>query len=171
VLINTITNKPPVGTIEGVLRGSIGSIKSIVGSRFHGEYVGYRLDPIPFIIIRIEDSLIEVPITNPAFKAILEKTYRTLEDYEKAMLLAYEASGIFRVHPYYIQLLILDAIQLSQLLGIRTANTLVETLLEHPLSRERAGMIGRRGVEWLVRAMINVGLLNMPEDDSCASCS
>jgi len=167
VLIGAIIPKPLMEAIEEVLKGSIGTIKSIVGSRFNGEYIGYRLDPIPFIIIRIEDSLIEVPIT--LFKAILEKTYRTLEGYEKAMLLAYEASGIFRVHPYYIQLLILDAIQLSKLLGIRDANTLVKTLLEHPLSRERAGMIGRRGVEWLVRAMINVGLLNMPEDDSCAS--
>jgi hypothetical protein len=148
-----------VETIEDVLRGNTGVIRSIVGSRFNGDYIGYRLDPIPFIIIRIGDSLIEVPIT--AFKPILEEAYRTLEDYEKAMLLAYEVSGIFRVHPYYIQLLILDAIQLSQLLGIRTANTLVKTLLEHPLSQERAGMIGKHGVEWLVRAMINVGLLNM----------
>ena len=146
-------------TIENVLRGSIGTIRSIVRSVFNGEYIGYRLDPIPFIIIRIGDNLTEVPIT--AFKPILEKAYRVLEDYEKAMLLAYEASGIFKVQPYIIQLLILDAIQLSQLLGIRTANTLVRTLLEHPLSRERATLLGRRGVEWLVRAMINVGLLNM----------
>ncbi len=159
MLINTITNKPPVGTIEGVLRGSIGTIRSIVGSRFHGEYVGYRLDPIPFIIIRIGDSLNEVPITHTAFKPILEEAYRTLEDYEKAMLLAYEAGSIFKTQPYIIQLLILDAIQLSKLLGIRTANTPVETLLEHPLSSERATLLGRRGVEWLVRAMIEVGLL------------
>ena len=128
-----------------------------MGSRFHGEYIGYRLDPIPFIIIRIGESLIEVPIT--AFKPILEKAYKVLEDYEKRRLLAYEASGVFKVHPFYIQLLILDAIQLSQLLGIRDANTLVKTLLEHPLSRERATLLGRRGVEWLVGAMINVGLL------------
>jgi hypothetical protein len=150
-----------VDTIEEVLKGSISVIKSIVRSRLNGEYVGYRLDPIPFIIIRIEDSLIEVPITHTAFKLILEKAYKVLEGYEKRRLLAYEASGIFRVHPYIIQLLILDAIQLSQLLGIRDANTLVRTLLEHPLSSERAGMIGRRGVEWLVGRMINVGLLNM----------
>jgi hypothetical protein len=128
-----------------------------VRNRLNGEYIGYRLDPIPFIIIRIGGNLTEVPIT--AFKPILEKAYRTLEDYEKAMLLAYEAGGIFKTQPYIIQLLILDAIQLSQLLGIRDANTLAKTLLEHPLSSERAGMIGRRGVEWLVRAMINVGLL------------
>ena len=70
--------------------------------------------------------------------------------------------GAFKVHPYYIQLLILDAIQLSQLLNIRDAKDLVRTLLEHPLSRERAGMIGRQGVELLVRAMIEVGLLKMP---------
>ena len=159
MLINTIANKPLVETIEEVLRGSIGTIRSIVGGRFHGEYIGYRLDPIPFIIIRIEESLIEVPITHTAFKPILEKAYRVLEDYEKRRLLAYEASGIFKTQPYIIQLLILDAIQLSQLLGIRTANTLVKTLLEHPLSRERATLLGRRGVEWLVRAMIEVGLL------------
>jgi hypothetical protein len=146
-------------TIEEVLKGSIGTIRSIVGSVFNGEYVGYRLDPIPFIIIRVGDSLLEVPIT--LFKPILEKAYRVLEDYERRRLLAYEASGIFKVQPYQAQLLILDAIQLSKLLGIRDANTLVKTLLEHPLSSERAGMIGRRGVEWLVRAMINVGLLNM----------
>jgi len=144
-------------TIEEVLKESISIIKSIVGGRFHGDYIGYRLDPIPFIIIRIEDSLIEVPIT--LFKTILEKAYRVLEDYERRRLLAYEASGIFKVQPYQAQLLILDTIQLSKLLGIRDANTLVKALLEHPLSRERAGMIGRRGVEWLVRAMIEVGLL------------
>jgi len=132
-----------------------------VGSVFNGQYIGYRLDPIPFIIIRIGESLIEVPIT--AFKPILEKAYRVLEDYEKRRLLAYEASGILKIQPYIIQLLILDAIQLGRLLGIRDANTLVRTLLEHPLSRERAGMIGRRGVEWLVRAMTEVGLLNMPK--------
>ena len=148
-------------TIEEVLKESISIIKSIVGSRLNGEYIGYRLDPIPFIIIRIGDSLLEVPITHTAFKAILEKAYRVLEDYERRRLLAYEASGIFKIQPYQAQLLILDAIQLSQLLGIRTAGALVRTLLEHPLSRERAGMLGRRGVEWLVRAMINVGLLNM----------
>jgi hypothetical protein len=148
-----------VDTIEDVLRGSV--IKSIVGGRFHGDYIGYRLDPIPFIIIRVEGNLIEVPITHTAFKLILEKAYRTLEDYEKRRLLAYEAGGIFKVQPYIIQLLILDAIQLSQLLGIRTAGALVRTLLEHPLSQERATLLGRRGVEWLVRAMINVGLLNM----------
>jgi len=159
VLINTIANKPLMETIEEVLKGSIGTIRSIVGSRFHGEYIGYRLDPIPFIIIRIEESLIEVPIT--LFKPILEKAYKTLDTYERRRLLAYEASGIFKTQPYIIQLLILDAIQLSQLLGIRTANTLVKTLLEHPLSQERATLLGRRGVEWLVRRMINVGLLNM----------
>jgi len=148
-----------VGTIEDVLRGSVG--RSIVGGRFNGEYVGYRLDPIPFIIIRIGESIIEVPIT--IFKPILEKAYKVPEDYEKRRLLAYEASGIFKIQPYIIQLLILDAIQLGKLLGIRDANTLVKTLLEHPLSRERATLLGRRGVEWLVRAMINVGLLNMPE--------
>jgi hypothetical protein len=146
-------------TIEEVLKGSIGTIRSIVGSRFHGDYIGYRLDPIPFIIIRVGDSLLEVPIT--LFKPILEKAYRVLEDYERRRLLAYEASGIFKTQPYIIQLLILDAIQLSQLLGIRTADALVRTLLEHPLSRERATLLGRRGVEWLVRRMINVGLLNM----------
>ena len=128
-------------------------------SRFHGDYIGYRLDPIPFIIIRVGDSIIEVPITHTAFKPILEKAYRTLEDYEKRRLLAYEASGIFKVQPYIIQLLILDANQLSQLLGIRTANTLVKALLEHPLSQERATLLGRQGVEWLVRAMIEAGLL------------
>ena len=159
MLINTIANKPLMETIEEVLKGSIGTIRSIVGSRFHGEYIGYRLDPIPFIIIRIEESLIEVPIT--LFKPILEKAYKTLDTYERRRLLAYEASGIFKTQPYIIQLLILDAIQLSQLLGIRTANTLVKTLLEHPLSQERATLLGRRGVEWLVRRMINVGLLNM----------
>lgn len=148
-----------MGTIEDVLRGSVG--RSIVGGRFNGEYVGYRLDPIPFIIIRIGESIIEVPIT--IFKPILEKAYKVPEDYEKRRLLAYEASGIFKIQPYIIQLLILDAIQLGKLLGIRDANTLVKTLLEHPLSRERATLLGRRGVEWLVRAMINVGLLNMPE--------
>ena len=150
-----------MGTIEDVLRGSVGVIKSIVGS--HGDYIGYRLDPIPFIIIRIGDSLIEVPITHTAFKPILEKAYKTLDTYERRRLLAYEVSGILKVQPYIIQLLILDAIQLSRLLGIRDAGALVRTLLEHPLSRERAGMIGRRGVERLVKAMINVGLLNMPE--------
>jgi len=137
-----------------------------VGSVFHGDYIGYRLDPIPFIIIRVGDSLTEVPITNPAFKPILEKAYRVLEDYERRRLLAYEASGIFKIQPYIIQLLILDAIQLSKLLGIRDANTLVKTLLEHPLSRERATLLTKQGVEWLVRRMINVGLLNMPEDGS-----
>jgi hypothetical protein len=146
-----------VDTIEDVLRGSV--IRSIVRSRFHGDYIGYRLDPIPFIIIRVGDSIIEVPITHTAFKPILEKAYRTLEDYEKRRLLAYEASGIFKVQPYIIQLLILDANQLSQLLGIRTANTLVKALLEHPLSQERATLLGRQGVEWLVRAMIEAGLL------------
>jgi hypothetical protein len=146
-------------TIEEVLKESISIIKSIVGSRLHGDYIGYRLDPIPFIIIRVGDSIIEVPIT--LFKPILEKAYRVLEDYERRRLLAYEASGIFKIQPYIIQLLILDAIQLSQLLGIRDAGALVRTLLEHPLSRERATLLGRRGVEWLVRAMINVGLLNM----------
>ena len=146
-----------MGTIEDVLRESIGTIRSIVRGRFHGEYIGYRLDPIPFIIIRIGESLIEVPIT--AFKPILEKAYRTLGDYEKRRLLAYEASGVFKVQPYIIQLLTLDAIQLSKLLGIRTAKDLVRTLLEHPLSRERATLLGRSGVEWLVGAMINVGLL------------
>jgi len=153
-------------TIEEVLKGSIGTIRSIVGSRFNGDYIGYRLDPIPFIIIRIGDSLTEVPITIPAFKPILEKAYRVLEDYERRRLLAYEASGIFKIQPYIIQLLILDAIQLSKLLGIRDANTLVKTLLEHPLSRERATLLSKQGVEWLVRRMINVGLLNMPEDGS-----
>jgi len=146
-------------TIEEVLKESIGTFRSIVGSRLNGDYIGYRLDPIPFIIIRVGDSLLEVPIT--LFKPILEKAYRTLEDYEKRRLLAYEASGIFKTQPYQAQLLILDAIQLSKLLGIRTANTLVKTLLEHPLSRERATLLGRHGVEWLVRRMINVGLLNM----------
>jgi len=146
-------------TIEEVLKESISIIKSIVGSRLNGEYIGYRLDPIPFIIIRVGDSLLEVPIT--LFKPILEKAYRVLEDYERRRLLAYEASGIFKIQPYIIQLLILDAIQLSQLLGIRTANTLVKTLLEHPLSQERATLLGKQGVEWLVRRMINVGLLNM----------
>jgi len=150
-------------TIENMLRENTGTIRSIVGGRFNGDYIGYRLDPIPFIIIRIGDSIIEVPITHTAFKAILEKAYRTLEDYEKRRLLAYEASGIFKTQPYQAQLLILDAIQLSQLLNIRDANTLVKTLLEHPLSQERATLLGRRGVEWLVRRMINVGLLNMPE--------
>jgi hypothetical protein len=144
-------------TIEEVLKGSISTIRSIVGSVFHGDYIGYRLDPIPFIIIRVGDSLIEVPIT--LFKPILEKAYRVLEDYERRRLLAYEASGIFKIQPYQAQLLILDAIQLGRLLSIRDANTLVRTLLEHPLSSERAGMIGKHGVEWLVRRMINVGLL------------
>ena len=148
-------------TIEEVLKESISIIKSIVGGRFHGDYIGYRLDPIPFIIIRIEDSLLEVPITHTAFRQVLEKAYRVLEDYERRRLLAYEAGGIFKTQPYIIQLLIPDAIQLSQLLNIRNANTLVKTLLEHPLSSERATLLGRRGVEWLVRAMINVGLLNM----------
>jgi len=148
-----------VDTIEDVLSGSISLIRSIVEGSFHGEYIGYRLDPIPFIIIRIGEGLIEVPITHTAFKPILEKAYRVLEDYEKRRLLAYEVSGAFKVHPYYIQLLILDAIQLSQLLGIRDANTLVKTLLEHPLSQERAVMLGRRGVEWLLRRMTEVGLL------------
>ena len=146
-------------TIEEVLKESISIIKSIVGSRLNGEYIGYRLDPIPFIIIRVGDGLLEVPIT--LFKPILEKAYRVLEDYERRRLLAYEASGIFKIQPYQAQLLILDAIQLSKLLGIRTANTLVKTLLEHPLSRERAGMIGRQGVEWLIRRMTEVGLLSM----------
>jgi len=99
-------------TIEEVLKGSIGTIRSIVGGRLNGDYIGYRLDPIPFIIIRIGDSLLEVPIT--LFKPILEKAYRVLEDYERRRLLAYEASGIFKTQPYIIQLLILDAIQLSQ---------------------------------------------------------
>jgi hypothetical protein len=148
-----------VETAEEVLRENTGTIRSIVGSRFNGEYIGYRLDPIPFIIIRIGDSLLEVPITHTAFKPILENAYRTLEDYEKRRLLAYEASGIFKIQPYQAQLLILDAIQLSKLLGIRDANTLVKTLLEHPLSSERATLLGRRGVEWLVRRMIEVGLL------------
>jgi len=156
-----------VGTIEDVLRGSIGTIRSIVRGRFHGEYIGYRLDPIPFIIIRIGESLIEVPITHTAFKPILEKAYRTLGDYEKRRLLAYEASGVFKIQPYIIQLLTLDAIQLSKLLGIRTAKDLIRTLLEHPLSRERAGMIGRRGVEWLVGRMTEVGLLSW--NGSCIS--
>jgi hypothetical protein len=148
-----------VETIEDVLRGSISIIKSIVRNRLNGEYIGYRIDPIPFIIIRVGDSLTEVPITHTAFKPILEKAYKVLEDYERRRLLAYEASGIFKVQPYQAQLLILDAIQLSQLLGIRTAGALVRTLLEHPLSSERATLLGRRGVEWLLHRMIEVGLL------------
>jgi hypothetical protein len=102
-----------------------------------------------------------VPITHQSFKPILEKAYKALDNYEKRRLLAYEASASFKVHPYYIQLLILDAIQLSQLLGIRDANTLVRILLEHPLSQERASMLGRPGVEWLLHRMINVGLLGL----------
>jgi len=141
------------------LRENTSAIRSIVGSRFHGDYIGYGLDPIPFLIIRVGGSLIEVPITHTVFRQVLEKAYRVLEGYEKRRLLAYEASGIFKVQPYIIQLLILDAIQLGKLLGIKDANTLVKTLLEHPLSRERATLLGRRGVEWLVRAMTEVGLL------------
>ncbi len=148
--------------MERIIKENEDAIRSIVRRAFNGEYLGYNLDPIPFIRIRVKDGVIEVPITNPAFKPILEKAYKTLDDYEKRRLLAYEVGGAFKVHPFYIQLLILDAIQLSQLLNIRDVNTLVKTLLEHPLSQERAGMIGRQGVEWLVSRMIEVGLLNMP---------
>jgi hypothetical protein len=138
------------------------AIRSIVKSAFNGEYMGYTNDAIPFIRIRVKDGVIEVPITHQAFKPILDKSYKVLDGYEKARLLAYEAGSAFKIHPFYIQLLILDVIQLSQLLNIRTADALVRALLEHPLSQERAGMIGRQGVEWLVRRMINVGLLAMP---------
>jgi len=148
--------------MERIVRENEDAIRGIVRRTFNGEYLGYNLDPIPFIRIRVKGGVIEVPITNTVFKPILEKAYKTLDDYERRRLLAYEVGGAFKVHPYYIQLLILDVIQLSQLLGIRTADALVRALLEHPLSQERAGMIGRQGVEWLVRAMIEVGLLAMP---------
>jgi hypothetical protein len=148
--------------MERIIWENVDAIRGIVKRAFNGEYLGYNLDPIPFIRIKVKGGVIEVPITNPAFKPILGKTYRALDGYEKRRLLAYEASGFFKVHPFYIQLLILDAIQLSQLLNIRDTDALVRTLLEHPLSQERAGMIGRPGVEWLVSRMIEVGLLNMP---------
>ncbi len=148
--------------MEGLIKENEEAIRSIVKRAFNGEYMGFTNDTIPFIRIRIKDGVIEVPITNQAFKPILEKAYKTLDDYEKRRLLAHEVGSAFKVHPFYIQLLILDAIQLSQLLGIRDAKDLVRTLLEHPLSQERAGMIGRPGVEWLVNRMIEVGLLNMP---------
>jgi len=148
--------------MERIVRENEDAIRGIVRRTFNGEYLGYNLNPIPFIRIRVKDGVIEVPITNTVFKPILEKAYKTLDDYERRRLLAYEVGGAFKVHPFYIQLLILDAIQLSQLLNIRTADALVRALLEHPLSQERAGMIGRQGVEWLVRAMIEVGLLAMP---------
>ena len=148
--------------MERIVRENEDAIRGIVRRTFNGEYLGYNLNPIPFIRIRVKGGVIEVPITNTVFKPILEKAYKTLDDYERRRLLAYEVGGAFKVHPFYIQLLILDAIQLSQLLNIRTADALVRALLEHPLSQERAGMIGRQGVEWLVRAMIEVGLLAMP---------
>ena len=148
--------------MERIIWENVDVIRGIVKRAFNGEYLGYNLDPIPFIRIRVKDGVIEVPITNPAFKPILEKAYKTLDDYEKRRLLAYEVGGSFKVHPYYIQLLILDAIQLSQLLNIRDAKDLVRTLLEHPLSQERAGMIGRPGVELLLHRMIEVGLLALP---------
>jgi len=148
--------------MERIVRENVDVIRSIVRRAFNGEYMGYTNDAIPFIRIRVKDGVIEVPITNTAFKPILEKAYKTLDNYEKRRLLAYEVGGAFKVHPYYIQLLILDAIQLSQLLNIRNADALVRTLLEHPLSSERAGMIGRQGVELLIKRMIEVGLLNMP---------
>ncbi len=138
------------------------AIRGIVKRAFNGEYMGYTNDAIPFIIIKVKGGVIEVPITNPAFKPILDKAYKTLGDYERRRLLAYEGGGAFKVHPYYIQLLILDIIQLSQLLGIRTADALVRALLEHPLSQERAGMIGRQGVELLLHRMIEVELLDLP---------
>lgn len=148
--------------MEWIIRENEEAIRSIVKGAFNGEYMGYTIDAIPFIRIKIKDGVIEVPITHQAFRQILEKAYKALDDYERRRLLAFEASASFKVHPYYIQLLILDAIQLSQLLGIRDVNTLVKTLLEHPLSQERAGMIGRRGVEWLVGRLIEVGLLDLP---------
>ncbi len=148
--------------MERIVRENEEAIRSIVKSAFNGEYLGYTNDAIPFIIIKVKDGVIEEPITHQAFKPILDKSYKVLDGYEKARLLAYEVGSAFKVKPFYIQLLILDAIQLSKLLGIRDANTLVKTLLEHPLSQERAGMIGRPGVEWLVSRMIEVGLLNMP---------
>ena len=148
--------------MEWIIRENEEAIRSIVKRAFNGEYRGYTNDVIPFIRIKVKDGVIEASITNPAFKPILAKAYKALDNYEKRRLLAFEASASFKVHPYYIQLLILDAIQLSQLLGIRDANTLIKTLLEHPLSRDRAGMIGRPGVEWLVSRMIEVGLLDMP---------
>jgi len=148
--------------MEWIIRENEEAIRSIVKRAFNGEYRGYTNDAVPFIRIKVKDGVIEIPITHQAFKPILEKAYKALDDYGKRRLLAYEVGGTFKVHPYYIQLLILDAIQLSQLLGIRDTSTLVKTLLEHPLSQERAGMIGRLGVEWLVSRMIDVGLLNMP---------
>jgi len=148
--------------MERIVRENEEAIRSIVKRAFNGEYKGYTNDAIPFIRIRVKDGVIEVPITNTVFKPILEKAYKTLDDYERRRLLAHEVGSAFKVHPFYIQLLILDAIQLSQLLNIRDVNTLVKTLLEHPLSQERAGMIGRQGVEWLIKRMIEVGLLNMP---------
>ena len=148
--------------MERIIWENVETIRGIVKRAFNGEYMGYTNDAIPFIRIRVKGGVIEVPITNTAFKPILEKAYKTLDDYEKRRLLAYEVCGVFKVHPFYIQLLILDAIQLSQLLNIRDANTLAKTLLEHPLSQERAGMIGRPGVELLIKRMIEIGLLNMP---------
>jgi len=148
--------------MERIIWENVDAIRGIVKRAFNGEYLGYNLDPIPFIRIRVKDGVIEVPITNQAFKPILEKAYKTLDDYEKRRLLAYEVGGAFKVHPYYIQLLILDVIQLSQLLNIRDVNTLVKTLLEHPLSSERATLLGRQGVELLLHRMIEVGLLAMP---------
>ena len=54
--------------MERIIKENEEAIRSIVRRTFNGEYLGYNLDPIPFIRIKVKGGVIEVPITNIAFK-------------------------------------------------------------------------------------------------------
>jgi hypothetical protein len=143
-------------------------IKRIVEGEFKGTYIaiafereaGYPINgTLPFIIMKVNGENIEVPLTHPAFTPILNDLYRVLDERSKAGLLAYEAYARFRIEPYEARLLILDARQLAWLSRVSNISELVRLVLEHPLSRDRALKLGGVGVEWLIKRMIEVGLL------------
>jgi hypothetical protein len=113
--------------------------------------------------MKVNGENIEVPITHPAFTPILNDLYRVLDERSKAGLLAYEAYTRFRIEPYETRLLILDVRQLAWLYNVGDLGGLVKLVLEHPLSHDRAVGLGGVGVEWLIKRMIEVGLLTVGE--------
>jgi hypothetical protein len=143
-------------------------VKRIVEGEFKGAYLavafereaGYPIDgALPFIIMKVNGGIVEVPVTHPAFTPILNDLYNALDERGKVGLLAYEAYARYRIEPYEARLLILDVRQLAWLNRVSDVGELVRLTLEHPLSHDRAVKLGGVGVEWLVRRMIEVGLL------------
>jgi len=163
-----LANHPMTQDARSVIKKHDLLIKRIVEREFKGTYIaiafereaGYPIDgTLPFIIMKVNGENIEVPLTHPAFTPILNDLYRVLDERSKAGLLAYEAYARFRIEPYEARLLILDARQLAWLYNASGLGGLVKLVLEHPLSHDRAVKLGGVGVEWLVKRMIEVGLL------------